>query len=113
MKKILVLATFLFLSIISFVTFAEINNSNVLVTSVKFTATLTASLITGNKVKIDYGKGLMAMTCVDKTCTLSSKSLPSSLVPIVYKIGIYNTHNVLQSNLQTGTYALFENVKTT
>ena len=79
MKKILVLATFLFLSIISFVTFADINNSNVLVTSVKFTATLTASLITGNKVKIDYGKGLIAMTCVDKTCTLSSKSLPSSL----------------------------------
>jgi hypothetical protein len=113
MKKILVLATFLFLSIISFVTFADINNSNVLVTSVKFTATLTASLITGNKVKIDYGKGLMAMTCVDKTCTLSSKSLPSSLVPIVYKIGIYNTHNALQSNLQTGTYALFENIKTT
>lgn len=101
----------------SFATFAAINKNHVLATSVKFTTTLTTSLITGNKVKIDYGKGLMAMTCTNKICTLSSKSLPSSLssnsipVPIVYKIGIYNAHNVLQSNLQTGTYVLIDNVK--
>jgi hypothetical protein len=53
-KNFLVLATFLYLSIISFATFAVtplvINNSSALATTVKFTATLNRSITTGNSV---------------------------------------------------------------
>lgn len=104
----------LFLSSIALaVTPITIDSGNLIATSVKFTATLNTPLLSGNKVKIDYGKGLNAMVCVAKTCTLSSNSLPSSSLPIVYNIGIYNANNMLQSSLQTGTYTLFANVKTT
>jgi len=43
-------------------------------TTIKFTATLSQKLLSGYKVKIDYGngKGLVAMTCSSTTCSLSS-----------------------------------------
>lgn len=115
MKKVLKLFLFVLLcvmcSMVSAGTLA-INSSRVFATSVKFTATLNAPLTAGNKVKIDYGKGLVAMKCSVKTCTLSSNSQPNNTSSIVYKIGIYNAQNKLESALQTGTYTL-SNLKTT
>ncbi len=52
----------LFLSSIALaVTPITIDSGNLIATSVKFTATLNTPLLSGNKVKIDYGKGLNAM----------------------------------------------------
>ena len=84
----------------------EIVNTSVTGTTFKFTATLDAPLMTGYKVKIDFGKGgLKAMTCFAKTCTLSSNVLPSGVSTATYKIGIYN-NNVLQGSTSDGTYVI-------
>jgi hypothetical protein len=77
-------------------------------TTIKFTATLSEKLLSGYKVKIDYGngKGLVAMTCSRFTCTLSSNSLPIGVNSAAYKIGIYNAQGVLQGLSTSGTYAI-------
>lgn len=77
-------------------------------TTIKFTATLSEKLLSGYKVKIDYGngKGLVAMTCSGLTCTLSSNSLPTGVNSAAYKIGIYNAQGVLQGLSTSGTYAI-------
>ncbi|MEI6747292.1 MAG: DUF1566 domain-containing protein [Methylococcaceae bacterium] len=85
----------------------EIMKTSATGTTFKFTATLDAPLITGNKVKIDFGKGgLKAMTCSAKTCTLSSNALPSGISTATYKIGIYNASNVLQGEIANANYVI-------
>jgi hypothetical protein len=75
-------------------------------TTIKFTATLSEKLLSGYKVKIDYGngKGLVAMTCSGLTCTLSSNALPVGVSNASYQIGIYNAKGILQGTTTDGTY---------
>jgi hypothetical protein len=77
-------------------------------TTIKFTATLSEKLLSGYKVKIDYGngKGLVAMTCSSTTCTLSSNSLPVGVNSASYKIGVYNAQGILQGTTTDGVYAI-------
>ena len=85
----------------------EITKTSATATTFKFTATLNSPLTTGNKVKIDFGKGgLKAMTCSAKTCTLSSNALPSGVSTGTYKIGIYDARNVLQGSTSDGNYVI-------
>lgn len=69
-------------------------------TRIKFTATLSEKLLNGYKVKVDYlnGKDLLAMTCSNITCTLSSTIIPTNINTFQYKIGIYNAKGILQDN---------------
>ncbi len=87
----------------------EITNTSATGTTFKFSATLDAPLTTGNKVKIDFGKGLKAMTCSTKTCMLSSNALPSGISTATYKVGIYDAKNVLQGSTSDGTYVITSN----
>jgi hypothetical protein len=73
-------------------------------TMVKFTANLSAPLIKNYSVKVDYGKGLKAMTCSGKTCVLSSNTLPAG-TSANYKIGVYKG-TVLQDETLNGSYVL-------
>ena len=77
-------------------------------TTIKFTATLSEKLLSGYKVKIDYGngKGLVAMTCSGIICTLSSNVLPAGVSKAAYKIGVYNARGALQGLTTDGTYAI-------
>ena len=85
----------------------QITKTSATATTFKFTATLNSPLTTGNKVKIDFGKGgLKAMTCSAKTCTLKVNSLPSGVSTGTYKIGIYDAKNVLQGSTSDGTYVI-------
>jgi hypothetical protein len=73
-------------------------------TMFKFTAELKAPLTTGNKVKIDLGKGLAAMTG-----TKTSYSLSRAIYTMgaqTYKVGIYNAKNVLQGKVSSGNYTV-------
>lgn len=81
-----------------------LSTGNVTGTTFKFTATLTAPLMTGYFVKVDYGKGLKTMTCSTTTCTLSVNSLPAG-ANAIYKIGIYNG-NILQGSTIDGNYVI-------
>ena len=92
MKKYI--ASFFFVAVIGNVQATEITEMHVTGTRFKFTAKLDAPLIAGNKVKIDFGKNLVPMTCVETTCTLF-RTMNSDVMP-AYKIGIYNSKNVLQ-----------------
>jgi hypothetical protein len=92
MKKYI--APFFFVAVIGNVQAAEITETHVTGTRFKFTAKLDAPLIAGNKVKIDFGKNLVLMTCAETTCTLF-RTMNSDVMP-AYKIGIYNSKNVLQ-----------------
>jgi hypothetical protein len=83
-------------------------------TTIKFTATLSQKLLSGYKVKIDYGngKGLVAMTCSSTTCSLSSNSLPVGVNSASYKIGIYNAKGILQGSITDGTYTIISPLTT-
>ena len=106
MKK-LFLITGLMFALVSLAEATEITKTSATGTTFKFTATLNAPLTTGNKVKIDFGKGgLKAMTCSAKTCTLSSNVLPTGISTATYKIGIYDAKNVLQGSTSDGTYVI-------
>ena len=73
-------------------------------TMFKFSAELNAPLTTGNKVKIDLGKGLASMTG-----TKTSYSLSRAIYTIgsqTYKVGIYNAKNVLQGKVSSGNYTV-------
>ena len=106
MKK-LFLITGLMFSFVGLVQATEITKTSATGTTFKFTATLDSPLTTGNKVKIDFGKGsLKAMTCSAKTCTLSSNVLPTGISTATYKIGIYDAKNVLQGSTSDGTYVI-------
>ena len=87
------------------VTIPTLKTSSVATTTFKFATTLMTPLAKGSSIKIDYGKGLKAMTCVELMCTLSSKIIPLSEV-MDYKIGVYNSKQLLQSGLQMGTYSV-------
>jgi hypothetical protein len=101
MKK-LFLTTGLMFVFVGNVQATEITETHVTGTRFKFTAKLDAPLITGNKVKIDFGKNLVPMRCVETTCTLL-RTMNSDVMP-TYKIGIYNSKNVLQStNLESNS----------
>ena len=67
-------------------------------TTIKFTTKLNEKLPTGYKVKINYGidKGLVAMSCSGLTCTLSTNKFPSDVNSTFYKVGIYDSKNILQ-----------------
>jgi hypothetical protein len=70
----------------------------------KFSATLDAPLETGNKVKIDLGKGLASMTGTKTSYSLSRAIFTTGNQN--YKIGIYNAKNVLQGVQSNGTYSV-------
>jgi hypothetical protein len=73
-------------------------------TMFKFTAELNAPLTTGNKVRIDLGKGLASMTG-----TKTSYSLSRAIYTIgsqTYKVGIYNAKNALQGKVSSGNYTV-------
>jgi hypothetical protein len=106
MKK-LFLITGLMFAFVGLVQATEIKNTSATGTTFKFTATLDEPLMTGNKVKIDFGKGgLKAMNCNATTCTLSSNALPIGVSTGTYKIGIYNASNVLQGSTSDGAYVI-------
>lgn len=73
-------------------------------TTFKFTATLNTPLPTGNKVKIDLGKGLATMTGTKTSYALSRAMFTTGSQ--TYKVGLYNAKNVLQGNLSSGTYTV-------
>jgi hypothetical protein len=107
MNNFFTLFSFLFLFTTTFITEAAvpiIENSTAVATTFKFTTALNTPLTKGNKIKIDYGKGLSLMTCTTKICTLSSNFVPGGTDPVDYQIGVYDTKNILQSTLQNGTY---------
>lgn len=96
------IAPFFFVAVIGNVQATEITETHVTGTRFKFTAKLDAPLIVGNKVKIEFGKNLVPMTCVETTCTLF-RTMNSDVMP-AYKIGIYNSKNVLQvAEIHTAT----------
>jgi hypothetical protein len=73
-------------------------------TKFKFSATLNEPLAAGNKVKIDLGKGLMAMAG-----TKTSYSLIRAIFTTgsqTYNVGIYNAKNALQGKVNAGTYTV-------
>jgi hypothetical protein len=73
-------------------------------TMFKFTAELKAPLTTGNKVKIDLGKGLASMTGTKTSYSLSRAIYTTGAQ--TYKVGIYNAKNVLQGKVNAGTYTV-------
>lgn len=70
----------------------------------KFIATLDAPLETGSKVKIDLGKGLASMTGKGTIFSLSRAIFTTGNQN--YKIGIYDSKNVLQGVESNGTYTV-------
>lgn len=113
MKK-LFLITGLMFAFVGLAEATEITKTSATATKFKFTATLDAPLTTGNKVKIDFGKGsLKTMRCSGKTCTLSSSALPIGVSTATYKIGIYDARNVLQGATSDGTYVISSNSNAT
>ena len=106
MKKLFLITGMMF-ALVGLAEATEITKTSATGTTFKFTATLDAPLMKGNKVKIDFGKGgLKAMTCSAKTCTLSSNALPTGISTATYKIGIYDARNVLQGSTSDGTYVM-------
>lgn len=73
-------------------------------TMFKFTAELKAPLTTGNKVKIDLGKGLASMTGTKTSYSLSRAIFTTGSQ--TYKVGIYNAKNVLQGKVSSGNYSV-------
>lgn len=73
-------------------------------TMFKFTAELNAPLTTGNKVKIDLGKGLASMTGTKTSYSLSRAIYTTGLQ--TYKVGIYNAKNALQGKVSSGNYSV-------
>ncbi len=73
-------------------------------TMFKFTAELNAPLTTGNKVKIDLGKGLASMTGTKTSYSLSRAIYTTGSQ--TYKVGIYNAKNVLQGKVSSGNYTV-------
>jgi hypothetical protein len=85
---------------------AEMTEFSATGTAFKFAIKLDAPLPSGMKVKLDFGKGLKAMNCSGQNCTLTSSSLPLNVASSGYKVGIYNSKNVLQSVLNEGSYTI-------
>ncbi|MDD5753511.1 MAG: hypothetical protein PHN45_01995, partial [Methylococcales bacterium] len=73
-------------------------------TMFKFTATLNTPLTVGNKVKIDFGKGLTLMTGVNTSYSLSRAMYMTGSQ--TYNVGIYDAKNVLQGVVKNGTYTV-------
>ena len=106
MKKLFLITGMMF-ALVGLAEATEITKTSATGTTFKFTATLDAPLMKGNKVKIDFGKGgLKAMNCNATTCTLSSNALPIGVSTATYKIGIYDARNVLQGSTSDGTYVI-------
>lgn len=80
-------------------------------TMFKFTAELNAPLTTGNKVKIDLGKGLALMTGAKTSYSLSRVLYTTGSQ--TYKVGIYNAKNVLQSKVSSGNYTVSNKITPT
>ncbi len=108
--KHLIPLTFLVANSVQAATVPKITSVNVTPTSAtagtmfKFTATLNAPLSTGNKVKIDLGKGLASMTGSGTQFALSRAFY--TMGKQTYKVGIYNAKNVLQGVVKNGTYSV-------
>lgn len=73
-------------------------------TMFKFSAELNTPLTTGNKVKIDLGKGLASMTGTKTSYSLSRAIYTTGSQ--TYKVGIYNAKNVLQGKVSSGNYTV-------
>jgi hypothetical protein len=84
----------------------EITNTEITSTGVKVVVDLDSNLKKGEKVKIDYGKGLKTMRCKNKSCSITftaTAALPKNATKLDYKIGIYNGNTLLNSTLKNGT----------
>jgi len=69
----------------------------------KFTTTLTAPLIVGDKVKINVGSGtLIAMTGTETQYSLSQAVFTTGVKK--YTVGIYTSRGALRGVINTGTY---------
>lgn len=79
-------------------------NSAIAGTMFKFTAELNNSLPSGDKVKIDLGKGLASMTGKNTSYSLSRAIYTTGKQ--TYKVGIYNSKNVLQGKVSSGSYTI-------
>jgi len=79
-------------------------NSAPVGTMFKFTAELNAPLTTGNKVKIDLGKGFASMTGAKTSYSLSRAIYTTGAQ--TYKVGIYNGKNALQGKVSSGNYTV-------
>ena len=109
------IAPLCFIAVIGNVQAATITKTTITQTSVtptsatagtmfKFTATLNAPLTTGNKVKIDLGKGLASMTGTKTSYSLSRAIFTTGSQ--TYKVGIYNAKNALQGKVSSGNYSV-------
>ena len=73
-------------------------------TMFKFSVILDAPLTTGNKVKIDFGKGLASMIGTKTSYSLSRAIYATGVQ--TYKAGIYNAKNVLQGKVSSDNYTV-------
>lgn len=71
-------------------------------TMFKFSATLNAPLTESSKVKVDLGKGFETMTGTKTSYSLSRAIYTTGTQS--YKIGIYDSKNVLQDVVKNGSY---------
>jgi hypothetical protein len=99
------------------VTKTTITKTNVTPTSAsagtmfKFSATLNAPLTSGNKVKIDLGKGLATMTGTKTSYSLSRAIYTTGAQ--TYKVGVYNAKNVLQGKVSSGNFTVSSKITPT
>lgn len=74
-------------------------------TMFKFTATLTAPLATGNKVKIDVGNKILTTMAGNGIKYTFSQTIYTA-GKSTYKVGIYDAKGVLQSSISSGSYTV-------
>lgn len=79
-------------------------------TMFKFSAELNAPLTTGNKVKINLGRGLASMTGKNTSYSLSRAIYTTGKQ--TYRIGIYNAKNALQGKVSRGNYTVTSAIPT-
>jgi hypothetical protein len=82
----------------------EITNTQITSTGVKIIVNLDSNLKAGEKVQIDYGKGLKNMTCKNQSCstTLLATAFPKDTTKFDYTIGIYKNDTLLDGTSKTG-----------
>ena len=73
-------------------------------TMFKFSATLNTPLTAGNKIKIDLGKGAEVMTGTKTSYSLSRAIFTTGSQ--TYKVGLYDSKNILQGTLSSGSYTV-------
>ncbi len=73
----------------------------------KFSATLnSATLPSGYSVKVDFGNGLASMSTDSSGINYSLSRILSTVGTGAFKIGVYNSRNILQDVTYGGTYSV-------